>query len=332
MIWLIDAQNLLLTMGALVRWYAGDGPAERKLFGAIFVYQFLYQVILFYNNHFVAGDPSFGPAQASLVTIAFAVLMMTALAREPGGFSRRAGPRVARMVRAVSPMLLAGGLLVLSLFIVRINYPVGTVGIALAVIGYTLRNSLNQARYIERGDLLQQERSELQAIAWSDALTGLANRYMLDRTLDAITRNGQPLAQPLAVLMVDLDYFKNLNDHYGHPTGDACLKSVARALQHAVVRPNDMVARYGGEEFVVLIEDTDELGAAGVAERLRVAIADLGIENLGSPLGIVTASVGAASALRLQRVTSGDLVATADRALYDAKHGGRNQSRTLRAA
>jgi diguanylate cyclase (GGDEF)-like protein len=243
----------------------------------------------------------------------------------------QANVRVTRLVCATSPVLLTGALLLVSLFLIRVNYAIGTAGIVIAVLGYTLRNTLNQARHIERGDILQKERSELQVIAWSDGLTGLANRHMLDRTLGNLARAHRPLAKSLAVLMVDIDHFKNLNDRYGHPTGDACLKAVASALQAAMVRPNDIVARYGGEEFLVLMEDTDAAGATVVAERLRVAVQDLAIENLGSPLGIVTVSVGAANANLMQSVSAEDMVATADRALYAAKHAGRNQTRTMSA-
>jgi diguanylate cyclase (GGDEF)-like protein len=334
MVWLLDAQNLFLTLGALVRWYAGDVASERRLFGTLFIYQLMYQVLLFVNNHYIAADASFAPYQtelAAIVNIAFAVLAVAALHPTGGLPAAQADVRLSRLVRATSPALLAGALLLVSLFLIRVNYAIGTAGILIAVAGYTLRNTFNQARHIERGDKLQKERSELQAIAWSDSLTGLANRYMLDRTLGAMARANRPLAKSLAVLMVDIDHFKNLNDRYGHPTGDACLKAVASALQGAMVRPHDIVARYGGEEFIVLIEDTDAAGATVVAERLRVAVHDLAIENLGSPLGIVTVSVGAANANRNQSVSAEHLVATADRALYAAKNAGRNRTHTMSA-
>jgi diguanylate cyclase (GGDEF)-like protein len=332
MIWLLDVQNLFMTLGAVARLYAADGPAERRLFGAILVYQTLYQVILFYNNHYVAGDPAYGVEQGAIVNVAFAALAVMALSHEELTPRFRTDGRIARIIRAGSPMLLAGALLLVALFMIRVDYPLGCAGILISVIGYTVRASLNQARHIERGDLLLRERIELQAIASTDALTGLANRYMLDRALEALVAKTEGLQRTLSVLMVDIDLFKNLNDHYGHPTGDACLRTVALALQHALARPDDLVARYGGEEFVVLIEDTDAAGALVVAERLRSAVAELAIENVASPMGVVTVSVGAATVMRGEHSDAKGLIATADQALYIAKRAGRNQIHGLLAA
>ena len=331
MIWLLDAQNLFLTLGAASRLYSSDTSTERKLFGAVLVYQVLYQGLLFYNNHYVAGDPSYGIEQACIVNFAFAALAVVALSQSEVTLDFRPDPRLSRTIRAASPMLLAGALLLVALFMIRVDYNLGCAGIVIAAVGYTLRTSLNQARHIERGDLLLRERRELEAIASTDALTGLANRYMLDRALESLVTGVGGLEQTLSVLMVDIDLFKSLNDHYGHPTGDACLRSVAAALQKALARPDDLVARYGGEEFVVLIEDTDAAGALVVAERLRGAVAALRIENIATPLGIVTVSVGAATVLRGERANPEDLVATADQALYIAKRAGRNQIHGLRA-
>jgi diguanylate cyclase (GGDEF)-like protein len=331
LIWLLDVQNLFLTLGAVARLYSSDTATERRLFSALLVYQVLYEAILFYNNHYVAGDPAYGIEQACIVNFAFAALAVVALSPADLTPSFRPDPRIARTIRAASPMLLAGALLLVALFMIRVDYSLGCIGILIAAVGYTLRTSLNQARHIERGDVLLRERGELEAIASTDALTGLANRYMLDRALARLVAGDEGLRQTLSVLMVDIDLFKNLNDHYGHPTGDACLRSVSAALQQALARPDDLVARYGGEEFVVLIEDTDAAGALVVAERLRSTVAALGIENVASPVGIVTVSVGAATVLRGERANPSDLVGTADRALYIAKRAGRNQIHGLLA-
>ncbi len=329
LVWLLDTQNLFLALGALIRWYACDSPEERQLFRCLFIFQALYLALIFYNNHFVAGDANFGPEQSALINVTFAMVAGVTLMRVDAVSPWRPDARITRAVRSASPMLLAGALLLVSLFLIRINYPLGTAGILIAIGGYTLRTAMNQVVHIERGDILQRERSELQMIAWSDALTGLANRYFLDQTLNRIAEPGQPLGKQLAVLMVDIDHFKMLNDRYGHREGDNCLRSVAHVLQKSLVRPDDLIARYGGEEFIALIHDVDEAGARVVAERLRTAVEALAIENLGAPLGVVTVSVGAASAQKGFRHGARALVDSADRALYDAKHAGRNQIRSI---
>lgn len=131
----------------------------------------------------------------------------------------------------------------------------------------------------------------------------------------------------MAILMIDIDHFKLLNDRYGHPAGDACLREVAGVLQRNLVRPDDVLARYGGEEFIAMLLGIDLAGAQVVAERLRLAVKELHIENSGSPLGIVTISVGVSCAILEGDVLPERLVEAADRALYEAKCAGQDRTR-----
>ena len=240
----------------------------------------------------------------------------------------RVNPAAVRIVRSASPIILAVALLVLSLFLIRVDYPAGAAGILIAVLGYGARNIVAQVRHIEREDVLQRDRSELQTIAWTDALTGVANRRYVDRALERAARarrHGRRETQSYAVLMVDIDHFKGLNDRYGHVAGDSCLRIVARAMLHALARPGDVLARYGGEEFIVLLHDADVHGAQTVAERMRSAVQSLAIEHQGSPFGVVTVSIGVASVAIDAAVTPAELVDAADKALYAAKCSGRNR-------
>ena len=161
-------------------------------------------------------------------------------------------PRLVRAVRSASPLFLAGALLLVSLFLIRVDYLSGTAGIPIAVLCQGLRSTVAQVRGIERGDRLQRDRSKLQAIAWTDALTGIANRRYLDHALGGAVGQQRAAGQPLSVLMIDIDHFKRLNDRFGHPAGNACLRAMAQSLRQAVVRPGDVLARYGGEESVAL--------------------------------------------------------------------------------
>ncbi len=324
MVWLEDAQNLFILAGALVRWYAADAPAERTLFRSISAYALLYLMLIFGNNHFLAGDPAYGPEASTVITLGFALLAALAMARRPAGAAAHAArPELARIVRAGSPMLLAGVLLIVSLFLIRVDYVHGVAGVLIAVLGYGLRASVAQAGHIERGDQLQRERTELQAIAWTDALTGIPNRHYLDQALAGHWHVERRAHHPLSVLMIDIDHFKSLNDRYGHPAGDACLRAVARVLQDALVRPDDVLARFGGEEFIALLHDADAAGAVVVAERLRAAVEALRIEHADNPHGVVTVSIGTASAAH--RGETARLIQAADKALYEAKCAGRNR-------
>lgn len=329
MIWLLDALNCYIAAGALVRWYAADDHTERDLFGALLAYLVVSTVTIFINNHFIAGELKLSVEYSSVISVSFAVLAGCALAAPSFVLVSRAAPWVVRAVRSASPIMLVGGLLIVSLFMIRIDYPLGTASVLLSVFGYGVRTTLSQVRSLEQGENLQKERIELQSIALTDALTGIANRRMLEQSLTQASRSDQ--RGPLAVLMIDIDFFKLLNDHAGHPAGDACLRQVATALQRAV-RPGDLLARYGGEEFVALVHGADWAAAAIVAERLRSAVEKLRIAHPKSSFEVVTVSIGIASALRENAAATAKLVETADQALYEAKRSGRNRVVALPAA
>lgn len=169
---------------------------------------------------------------------------------------------------------------------------------------------------------------KLAALARTDGLTGLANRRAFDEVLALEWSRARRESTPISLLLLDVDRFKLFNDAYGHPAGDICLRAVAGAVAAEVHRPADLVARYGGEEIVVLLPGTSASGAKVLAEQVRVAVEAAGLTHAANlPSGLVTVSVGAATAL-----PAGDpdlfaeaLIAAADAALYSAKHSGRNR-------
>jgi diguanylate cyclase (GGDEF)-like protein len=169
-------------------------------------------------------------------------------------------------------------------------------------------------------------------LAETDALTGLANRRAFDDRLKREFDAARQTYRPLSVIMVDVDRFKTYNDRYGHLAGDDCLKSVAGAIAAAARRSRDITARFGGEEFAVLLPDTDSDTAIAIAEKIRVAIRELGMPNESSEYGIVTVSLGAAVFMRDFRLGNpAELVARADMALYQAKDAGRDRVGFLRS-
>jgi diguanylate cyclase (GGDEF)-like protein len=129
----------------------------------------------------------------------------------------------------------------------------------------------------------------------------------------------------LSVLMCDIDFFKQYNDTYGHLEGDECLRQIANTFIAAMDRGGDLIARYGGEEFAAVLPETSLGGALFVAERMKLAIAQLKLTNTGSPFGHITASFGIASAVPMPETVPLSLVDAADRALYQAKDEGRNR-------
>ena len=160
-----------------------------------------------------------------------------------------------------------------------------------------------------------------------DGLTGIYNRRRFDEHLDTVWQQAQRDGVILALLLVDIDFFKRFNDSHGHQAGDECLKSVANALSRAARRPLDFVARYGGEEFAIVLYDPSRQYVQEIAARIHTNVAALGIAHADSSVAsAVTVSTGIAHvAPTLERSTQG-FVQLADEALYQAKGDGRNRS------
>ncbi|MAY42859.1 MULTISPECIES: diguanylate cyclase [unclassified Neptuniibacter] len=178
----------------------------------------------------------------------------------------------------------------------------------------------------ERTARLEQVNQELQGLADRDGLTGVANRRRGDAYLAEAWGRLRREAQPLSVIMLDVDHFKAFNDNYGHQNGDDCLITVAKLLAKTLFRPGDMIARYGGEEFILILPDTDSKGAGIIGEKVRQAVENEAIEHTHSTANaVVTVSVGAATIVPKSGGVADDLVREADIALYRAKKMGRNQ-------
>lgn len=173
---------------------------------------------------------------------------------------------------------------------------------------------------------LELEKNTALRNANTDSLTSLSNRRYFDESFalefQRMTRSGEPLS----LLMLDVDRFKNFNDHYGHLAGDNCLRQIGLTLTNNVTRVTDIVARYGGEEFVVVLVDTDKEGAVHVAERIRMAVEALAIPHLDSDVAdIVTVTIGVVTVYPSSKVSIDQVIAMADDALYHAKDAGRNR-------
>ena len=186
-------------------------------------------------------------------------------------------------------------------------------GVPVRAVGFAV--DITEAR-------LTEERLEKEAL--EDPLTMLANRRRLDQELDRACRLAARADRPLALAMIDVDFFKMYNDRYGHAQGDAALKAVAGILAAAARRPYDLAARYGGEEFVLLMPEVDRPEA--VFERIVAQLAALKLRHEDLPLGPwLTVSCGCAVASRAAGLRPADLLAASDRALYRAKQDGRDR-------
>jgi len=173
---------------------------------------------------------------------------------------------------------------------------------------------------------LAEANETLKQLSLRDGLTGVANRRHFDEVLADEWRRAQRYGHPLSVALLDVDYFKNYNDTYGHLRGDDCLRLVAETAQSTLRRPGDFIARYGGEEFALILPDTPRDGASSVVEGVRSAIEQLRISHVTSLCkDVVTVSIGIATFNLETDMSLEDLMKQADAALYRAKADGRNR-------
>ncbi|MER8846233.1 diguanylate cyclase [Mesorhizobium australicum] len=185
-------------------------------------------------------------------------------------------------------------------------------------------SDITEAKQVETELLALNEKLNL--LAHRDGLTELWTRRAFDEALAREFSRARRNAAPLSLVIIDVDWFKRFNDHYGHPAGDECLRAVSRCIQATARRPADAAARYGGEEFALVLPETDARGAFVIAETLRSKVRDLAMAHAGSEKSIVTVSIGV-STLDADGATMeiADLLRRADDALYGAKAAGRDR-------
>jgi diguanylate cyclase (GGDEF)-like protein len=195
--------------------------------------------------------------------------------------------------------------------------------LALAFLGRWLYRQIQQLLVAENE--LKIVRNKLEIIAMTDSLTSLANRRSFDAALHREWGRAVRNRSSLALILLDIDWFKQYNDHYGHLKGDDCLAQIASLVATSISRSCDVAARYGGEEFVILLPDTDLAGALIVAEKVRSSIAQAQLDHSASALGVVSISAGVIATVPLEGQNPVDSLVQADRLLYSAKSKGRNR-------
>lgn len=203
--------------------------------------------------------------------------------------------------------------------------------IILSSVGFYLIGQMKlrfnaEAQLIKARDAMIDLNRTLERLSLQDALTELANRRNFDITLEEEFSRAIRNASSLALIMIDVDHFKQYNDLYGHAAGDECLRKISQAVKSCQNRAGDLTARYGGEELAVILPTTDVEGAILIAEKIRQAIHNLGIAHSGNESGIVTVSAGVDAVTPVRNLHNPvELIEAADNALYAAKKSGRDR-------
>lgn len=316
---MFDIENVLVAAFALVRFGASrDGP-ERDFLRVLTLYGCLYMVCAAYMNHMQFATDYGGPIDL-VIDMPFLALMILAVDGRPRIEAVRPIRHAReRLVQAMSPLMLPTMLLAVSAALLASHATWAVAGFAMATLVYGVRNVLAHLRNLDERDRLERQ-------ARIDGLTGLPNRRCFDETLAHEWARARRSRTGIALLMIDIDHFKLLNDGLGHPEGDRRLRDVARVLSDCASRASDLVARYGGEEFVAILPGVDAARAGHLAEIMRASVHRLDLPS-PAPAGRITISIGVGHAARIEDGDADQLLAAADAALFEAKRDGRNAVR-----
>lgn len=320
-----DGEYLVVVLLAALRLLLRTHNAShRYFFRFLLLYTSLYAVTSAIYNHFV-GKYSLTNGLDALNDIPFAALAVAAIfapAVEELPLRRSSRPSVVSLIDNARPVILSLALIGLSAMVAIHHFAVAFGFIFGAFLLYSLRASQLQSKIEHAQVALEKSHHRLSEIALLDSLTAISNRRNFDQVLAVEWARARRTRQPLSLLLIDLDYFKRINDTYGHQAGDECLRHTARLLSAAVERPSDLVARFGGDEFAILLAETGSAGASTVARRIRSAMATSpAVANLGA----TTLSIGIATWNAEGESSSDHLIRAADHALYTAKHNGRDR-------
>lgn len=331
-----NVENLLLAGAAGLRLFTGARGAKRQFYRVTFYFMAVYAAVAMpmnFLNEF--HNLPTGTLLDLLWDLPFLLLAALAAWLPVVEEERSLAPsrRSQRIILHSMPVLITAVVLVMGTILVRYDFLAGLLAVLIGLGSYSLRNSLLEMRYLETQRMLTESEGALQIamerfqeLSYIDPLTKVANRRQFEETLAIEWNRTMRRGAPLSLLMMDLDHFKLLNDTYGHLRGDDCLMIAAQTLSSRLKRAGEMLARYGGEEFAAVLPDLPGEMAVQLAESLRAAIANLGIENSESPNGgCLTISIGVATCYPAPDKTAEALLASADQSLYAAKQTGRNR-------
>ena len=324
---LFNVENVVLTIAALLRVLGSVNGKERNFYRTFFwvlLIDTITELItsFFFAEHQILVARVFNSASLWCYSLLFYYLPEASDDSDSAAGINRAR---AAFLDLANPMFITLVALALGIYVARNIFWAGVTALVVDFFLFGLRATLLQLRFVRAQTSLQQASDRLEELSLKDSLTGVANRRCFDRVLEREWSRAVRGKHPLSLILVDVDYFKLLNDHYGHRAGDDSLIRIARALCACLPRIGDLLARYGGEEFAVILPETDQAGAEKIAARMQSAISELEILN-EPPVGrYLTISAGIASYPHAHYASYDHLVEASDQALYQAKANGRNR-------
>ncbi|SFS08490.1 diguanylate cyclase (GGDEF) domain-containing protein [Granulicella pectinivorans] len=331
----LAAANLIIALAATFRLFAAGDTSERRFIRIVCGFLWSNALLTGFVNLIVIHRWQASPGSALLVlgdipVLAMAVVCSLPEAPREHSHSDRSRPS---FLESGSSFLFPFAIFLMAASIVPIHFYLGMICVTLSFVLYAVRSTILQTRYLAVQEQLRTANERVRDQALLDGLTGIPNRRSFDQTLSREWKRAQRTAQPMALLLLDVDFFKRLNDTYGHLTGDVCLVEIAGILRTSLAREVDFAARYGGEEFAVLLAGTGPDEAWTTAEMLRRNIEKHRFELRGGEAGpLLSVSIGIASIIPMPPAEGihdaehpSVLIAAADEALYTAKRQGRNR-------
>lgn len=333
-----NVENLLLAVAVTLRLFANSSDAKRHLYRALAVYLWSYAAValalgyLELERNMAEGlqDVFWGlPCLLLLAVFAFRPVGI-GLRKDNAGASNAS---IALLLDNLSPVLFTLIIVIMGARIAPSHMWIGFSSIVAAVALYGVRAALLQSKFVRSqhelassGLALIDAVNKLRDLSIRDGLTGIHNRRHFDEVLIAEWKRSIRTEKPLSLLLIDVDCFKELNDRYGHPEGDECLKKIAHRLAQILRRSGDLLARYGGEEFAAILPETSWESAQLIADTMCNSIEEMRIANEDSKVApIVTVSVGVCSERTRLGRSAEQMLSAADAALYRAKQLGRNR-------
>ncbi len=322
-----DSVDVVLSVVLTLRFFASATVDEKRFYRVLCWYMWVDTILIALHNR-LGGELDYA-SYYELLGIAPGLFFGILVLRLPSEGAESGTPHssnaLAEFFNIASPAFFTISLLFLSIDAARHYFTFGMGTLAAAFLLHAARAAVLQRTYERAQRSLQQARDRLEELSMTDALTGVANRRSFDHALETEWARASRASQPLSLLMIDIDYFKVLNDCNGHQAGDRCLVQVAQALRSALPRRGDLLARYGGEEFAVVLPGADHRGAHFVATSMQESVRILRIANQTNIGQYATISIGIAT-FNVARGGSAQLLLRAsDRALYRAKENGRNR-------
>lgn len=323
-----NVENVMLALSCVIRLMTSPKGEEHRFFRILCVFLTTYAVgVEIYNQSAIADNGATAwSAVADAPFLILALLVLFLPEEQPD--KARAPLRKARSALFIdngSPIFFTLALLALGMVTLRHHFLTGVIAVGVGLTAYGIRTTVLQIRYLNAQQELRSARDRLEEISLQDGLTGIANRRRFDQTLESEWHRAMRTHSSLSLLLIDLDYFKNLNDSYGHRYGDRCLIEVAAALRTAASRSGDLVARYGGEEFAAILPATTLEAARAIAIRMQEAVHALRITNPTHIGEYLSVSIGICTCDAPEADSPEMLIEAADRALYQAKQDGRNR-------